>query len=1274
MTRTRPSASAWRVCGAIALACATGPACALTDLAPAPIPFLVAAPVKPNILFLLDDSGSMQWSYLGDEVIPNQYENAVGYRSSLCNKVYYDPQVRYAPPPQADGSSYAQQPFGAASYDGFRADSITVDLGSAFMAWRSSDSEPARPAGYTADCWQGSACKEKSGGLPNRPGAAYYFVYKGDRRERLGDGSEHDHCRDTAYDETAAGSAHWTRVTVGTRTGPGGSDETQNFANWFSYYRTRMLAMKTAVGRAFAQLDGNFRVGFSVTSEPGADASRSGFLRIADFTGAHRRSFYEQLYAVVPTSSTPLRAALSKAGRLYAGRLLTGVDDPVQYSCQQNYAILSTDGYWNTDGESAGFGPLQADGRTAVGNVDAALPRPMYDGSRSSREYRVATVTIGLQRQDTDWSYSGAYDLQVNGQSLMAIQAYIRHSDGADLQEEATRLAGMIARQITQNGYRAFAEQNRIRIIAPSSAGAITATPVVVAETSLPISATAFVGTTDAAQGRNTLADVAAYYFENDLRSPAQGNCGPQGQLCEDNVPVISGRRGGAQQHMVTHTVGLGANGLLRYREDYETAADGDFRRIVDGSLDWPDPIYASGPERIDDLWHAAVNGGGRYFNARTPQALARALAQTMSQIRAANAAASASATSSQEPVAGDNLLFASRYRSLYWDGDLEARRINLADGDVATTVEWSAATKLALRVGRAADQREIYLPPAAGSHGLRRFLWSELDAREQAWFAALCAATAAPGQCAQLNDAEKAQAGGANLVNYLRGQHGYEDRPDNPMRLFRRREQPLGAPVNAQPLYVGPPAFRYADANYAAFRDGVAAGRKRTVYLAANDGMLHAFDADSGEERWAFIPAGVLPQMRRLADIGFGTGFRYLLDGTPVAADICPSAPASTCDASGWRTVLVGGLGAAGREYYALDITDPERPAYLWRFSVAAEPELGFALGRPVIGKRRDGRWVVLIASGYNNVNPGSGRGLLFVLDAGSGEVLARIDTGAGSTAQPAGLAQLNAWVDNVLDNTIDRVIGGDLLGNVWRFDPAGRPPTSGPRAALLAQLVRNGVPQPVTTRPELSLVRSGSQSTAVVSVATGRYLGVSDLEDKSVQSVYTFTDIEAGHGDLRRLPNLVRQQLSATDDAGVREVTRHPVDWRNHAGWYIDFDTRVGSGERVTLDPQQQLGELRLVTNVPDNHACRSNAESWMYALRYLDGSHLPLASSGDALAGRRVGANVMAVGASLMRVGTRLVSVLTDETGKLIPLAGPANGANPAAVRRVSWRELD
>ncbi len=1246
---------------------------ALTDLAQAPIHFLLTAPVKPNLMFILDDSGSMQWSYLGDEVFTHQYQNKVGYRSSLCNKVYYNPQVRYDPPMYADGRSFLPQNFNAAQYDGFRSDSLVIDLGSTFMAWRSTDSDPPTPDGYTADCWQSDYCREQSDGLPNRPGPAYYYVYRGDRPERLGDNSDEDHCKDVDTGNSSNGGRRWTRVQVGQRSGPGNRDERQNFANWFSYYRTRILTMKTAVGRAFAQIDANYRVGFSTISETGTDASSRQFLNIADFGGEHRRRFYERLYGVTPVSSTPLRAALSKAGRLYAGKLLTGANDPVQYSCQRNYTILSTDGYWNADAEFGAFAPLQIDGQTPVGNPDSQLPRPMYDGSQIRREYRVSIVTIGLVRTRADWPYSGTYDLQVGGSSVMAGPAFIMHRDGADTMQEATRLANQIAAQIKLNGYRAFAEKNQIKIVAPSSAGAISITPTLATDSSFIISASPFVGMADAAQGTNTLADVAAYYFETDLRSPALGNCGTRGQLCENNVPVVSGRRGGSHQHMVTHTLGLGASGLLRFREDYETAADGDFRRIVDGTLDWPDPIYALGPERIDDLWHAAVNGGGSYFSARTPESLASALTATVAQIRAATAAASASATSSQEPTVGDNLLFASRYRSQYWDGDLEARKINLADGTVAADIEWSAAAQLARRVDDNSDRRQIYIPPLTAGRGLREFRWDQLSAAEQAWFATPCTKPPGFSQCAPLTAAQRELAGGANLVNYLRGQRGMEDRPDNPLRLYRQRERLLGAPINAQPLYVGPPAFRYADANYADFRDSAAAARRRMVYLATNDGMLHAIDAASGDERWAFIPGGVLPNMARSADVGFAASFRYLLDGAPVAADICPSAPASPCAATDWRTVLIGGLGAAGREYYALDITDPERPAYLWRFSVADDNDLGYALGQPVVTKRPDGRWIVVLTSGYNNVEPGSGRGMLFVLDAASGQLLERIDTGEGSTSEPAGLAQLNAWIDNVLDNTTARLYGGDLLGNVWRVDLGGSPLSASSRSVRLAQLIRNGLPQPVTTRPELSLVRSGGQSLPIVTIGTGRYLGVSDAQDKSVQSIYSFRDTltATGLGDLRSATNLIRQQLSSGEPQ-TRKVSRYPVDWLTDVGWAIDLDTSTGSGERVVLAPQQQLGQLYVVTNVPDSNPCRPQAESWMYVLQYQDGSYIPL--NGEAPAGRRIATTAMVVGSSMIRVGTTLVSVLTDEAGNLIPIAGSASNGGLPTVRRVSWRELD
>ena len=1263
-----------------ALLCAK--ALALTDLAQAPINFLLASPVKPNIYFILDDSGSMQWSFLGDEVIDHGYQNAVGYRSSLCNKIYYNPQVSYPVPVAPDGSPYPQQNFRAASYDGFRSGAVTVDLSTSFMAWRSASSTPTTPAStggvaYAADCTTpAGSCGTTTNGLPNRPESAYYFVYKGSKPDHLGDGTADDQCSDIAYDSGQGGRANWTKVVVGSRSGPGGSDETQNFANWFSYHRTRILTMKTAVGRAFSQLDGNFRIGYSTISESGDSASSAGFLNIDEFSGSHRKDFYDKLYAVMPSGGTPLRGALAKAGRLYAGKLLSGSDDPVQYSCQQNYTLMSTDGYWSTESESGSYGPRQVDGTTDVGSPDTRLPRPMFDGGASARAARMATLTVVPRHTVPDPWYSVLISLKLDGVDLMSSFANILHQPNANTMSEATQLAYWIATRITQQGYRAYPENNLVHIIAPASAGAVSGTPVIESEGSFPYTVTAFTEVTGTGIATNTLADVAAWYFENDLRTPSLGNCGANGSLCDNNVPVAPGQRGGSQQHMVTHTLGLGANGTLRYQDDYETASSGDFHDIVTGKSDWPDPIYSPGAERVDDLWHAAVNGGGRYFSARSPESLARALSSTMAAIRAASGAASASASSSQEPAEGDNLLFSSRYRSLYWDGELEARRILLANGSVSASVEWSAASLLQQHVHAAADDRKIYMPSNQNTNGLKDFLWSAMDAGEQALFAG-CSAAAANrlSQCAQLSDAQKLLAGGANLVNYLRGQFQYEQRPENLQQLFRRREKVLGAAVNAQPLYVGAPAFRYADANYGEYRDSVAAGRAGTVYLAANDGMLHAFDSATGSERWAFMPAGVLAQLYRIADQAFGANFRYLLDGTPVAGDICPSAPAAECKATDWRTILVGGFGAAGREYYALDITDPAQPRLLWRLSADTENELGYAVGKPVITKRRDGTWVVLIASGYNNVNPGDGHGVLFVLNAATGAVLKRIDTGVGSASNPAGLAQLNAWVDNLLDNTAERLYGGDLLGNLWRFDISEPLPSGAAASMQLARFVRNGVAQPITTRPELSLVRVGTQSIPLVSVGTGRYLGTSDVQDKSVQSVYTVRDAltQTGLGDVRSLSSIVRKSLSAGATADERNISDDSVDWLTNDGWYVDLDATPKSGERVTLDPEQQLGMLSVVSNVPDNNACRPNAQSWVYAFNYLNGNVLSSGGEGTRV-GRKVSVSSLIAGTRLVRVGDSIVSILTQDSGQVTAMSQPAGTGTAPAVRRVAWRELE
>lgn len=1255
------------------------PAQAATDLAQAPLNFLISSQSKPNLYFILDDSGSMNMSYMGDEVISYGYEKTVGYRSSRCNKIYYNPAVNYPVPVSADGSPYPLQSFTAARYDGFNAQSVAVNLSVSFTAWRTTATKLPVPANtdtatYRVDCATSAASCVASGSndYPNLAEPAYYFLYRGSYPDKLGDNSALDACRDPA------GSPNWTKVIVSSSSGPNGTDERTNFANWYSYHRTRILTMKTALGRAFRDLDLQFRVGFSTIGESGVSADLAGFLKIADFDVAQKQKFYTKLYSVDPAASTPLRAALSKAGRLYAGKLLSDADDPIRYSCQQNYTILSTDGYWNTSGETGRYGPLQIDGQTYVGDQDRTLARPMNDGTADGNPdagtLRAAKLVLTPLLNSTAGNMI-LDSIKVNDVEVLASWGGLYTT--RDLQADTSRFGFEMEARVGRQGYRAVAQGTVVYLIAPATANP-TQAPVVQVRGAISVAAEPFVQVRRDTRLANTLADVAAYYFQTDLRQPALANCGTGRDVCTNNVPVPPGAPGGSHQHMVTHTVGLGAAGSLRYQEDYAEAATGDFRDIVDGRRGWPDPMFSNGPERIDDLWHAAVNGGGRYFSATSPESLAKALSATMANVRAASGAAAAAAASNQEPAEGDNLLFATRYRSIYWDGEVEARRINLSNGSVSATLEWSAAKQLDARVSASADTRLIWMQATSDARTLKRFEWDKLDASERNYFSQACSAQPLLSQCANLTDAERSLLTGERLLNYLRGQRGFEDRLDSSVRLFRRRDHVLGAPASAQPVYVGRPAFRYADDNYGGYRDEQQINRKGMVYVAANDGMLHAFDAATGAEDWAFVPAGVLPDLRRFADLKFGQQFSYLLDGTPVAADICPGAAPVACTASSWRTILVGGLGAAGREFYALDITDPAHPSALWRFNAGMDADLGYALGRPLITKRADGRWIALLTSGYNNVRPGSGKGFLFVLDAYTGELLNKIDTGAGSTSEPSGLAQINGWVESMLDNTTTRIYGADLLGNVWRFDIDDLFPPAGRDAVLLAQLIRDNKAQAVTTRPELSELRIGTQRIPIVSIGTGSYLGLSDASDKSVQSIYSFKDelLATGHGDVRSV--LVRQTLAATDDGNSRTVTAHALDWTSteKAGWYMDLVVGEASGnangERVTLDPDQQLGVLRFVTNVPDSTACRPGASSWLYEFDYLTGSYLPLAKNG--VLARKISGSTLSAGARTLKLGEQTVTLLTDEAGNLSNLQGLGAAAPTNAVRRVSWRELD
>lgn len=1030
------------------------------------------------------------------------------------------------------------------------------------------------------------------------------------------------------------------------------SEEMTNFANWWTYYRTRMQMMKSASSNAFSVLDrdtdvasgvSRFRVGFMTIN----NSTNSDFLNLGEFAGTQKGSWYAKLTGASPNGSTPLRAALSKAGRLYAGlyngRSLNGVTvtDPLQYSCQQNYTILSTDGFWN---ESSGYTKLN--GSTTVGNQDGSQPRPLYDGTNTS----------------------------------------------------------------------------------------------------------------------NTLADVATYYYETDLRDDsagtATGTCvGPTippsttpNNLCVNNVPPF-GRDVATTQHMTTFTLGLGAQGQMVFSPSYWNDTSGDFHDIKvgttaapssgicswqsggSGACNWPVPT-SNAITTIDDLWHAAINGRGSYYSATDPEGLVTGLASTLDTITntPTPGTAAAAATSSPNMTGSDNYVYSSSYTSVQWHGELVRQQIDNAGnlssqqwsamrlldcatspwrasfayvaGDVyqyagacyvVTTAHTSSATSgnpdaanATMIQGAAPATRRIYIPGSLG-RSLTAFAWDNLSATQRGYFtkpsiAGLTQFCASGGNClssTQQTNTTIATGGAAGeaLVRYLAGERTYEG------SYFRQRTHVLGDIVSSEQRYYAAPSFIYTDPGYHDFKLAQAS-RAATLYVGANDGMLHAFNGVSGQERWAYIPQLVLPEIYKLADTNYNLHHQYFVDGSPVVGDVCPNAPSSTCSGGQWKTIVVGSLNRGGRGYFALDVTDPDNPAALWEFTDA---NLGYSYGNPVITKLKDGTWVTIFSSGYNNAD---GVGRLYIVNAMSGSLIRSISTGVGLAGSPSGLGGIVGHALSPLtNNTTVAVYGGDVLGNVWRFDINNDLGASGYDAQLLATLRDSaGNVQPITAAPTI-ITYDGAR---IVLVGTGRFLGTTDIADTRTQSFYAIKDQlgSATYGSIRSAATgFVAQTLTVGScPAGavnpfcaagqaVRVTSSNAVDWKTQNGWYFDFTT---GGERVTTTPELQLGTLLFTTITPQAataNACgqeTGNSASFIYAIDFVTGSAVPGSGS---VGGVSLG-NGLATAPTIFKLPDGSVKALVrvsvgvqtgTDMGSSRVITPPVRPALPTAARRVTWREM-
>jgi type IV pilus assembly protein PilY1 len=298
----------------------------------------------------------------------------------------------------------------------------------------------------------------------------------------------------------------------------------------------------------------------------------------------------------------------------------------------------------------------------------------------------------------------------------------------------------------------------------------------------------------------------------------------------------------------------------------------------------------------------------------------------------------------------------------------------------------------------------------------------------------------------------------GQSRLNYLRGDRSLEG------TTFRTRSKLLGDIINSSVVYAGKPATGYTENSYSTFYS-TNASRTAAVYVGANDGMLHAFNASTGAELFGYIPSWMATKLSALTGASYANNHQSYVDGLPAVGEACVGAShtlsATTCT---WKSVLVSGTGAGGQGVFALDVTDPtafSASKVMWEFTNTDDNDLGYVVGQPQILKMVTSapgatsttyRWFAVVASGVDNyVTDANGRfsstgkpalfflaldkavGAAWTLGTNYYKVSLPLDTTLAASKAP-GVTNFTALYDAA--GAANRIFVGDLHGKLWKFD----------------------------------------------------------------------------------------------------------------------------------------------------------------------------------------------------------------------------------------------
>ena len=728
---------------------------------------------------------------------------------------------------------------------------------------------------------------------------------------------------------------------------------------------------------------------------------------------------------------------------------------------------------------------------------------------------------------------------------------------------------------------------------------------------------------------QETLSDLAFYYWSTDLQAGLENGPNTPATATDPEVrkgvqPII--RKGNVEnvggvlldpywnprndpatwQHITQYTIGFGDGattwaGNPRFdnsvdaqgnftNNNYGTVANG-YAALVAGTpgVVWPNVI--GGTARTSELWHMALNGRGKFFPARSAGALSSAFNEILDNIKADTSKPKVSIATTSSTLRNGSTAFVAGYNGEGWNGNVASRAVS-SDGTVSAADIWDTATKLdddSLTNSNPATRLIL----TTNDVGPVTFSYANLSAAQKAIFDGTGGLT------------------GDHAVDFIRGSHA-DEQSATPVGPFRIRTKTVGTSppvvsptrqgdiVNSNIWLAGQPSSNYRDASYRSFRNSA---RTPVIYVGGNDGMLHGFNATSGaeggKELLAYVPKGVIANLPKLTVPAYGdnstgstTTHLYYVDGTPFAGDV---------NNGGWKTYLAGTLGAGGKGYFILNVTNPSnftaanattlvKADNTYTNTDNTDPDIGNIFGDPALDLSNNsqalqfanlngGGSALILGNGYNSTN---GQAALLVHNLSTNNVTKVFVGSAGnnglSTPRP---------IDINGDGKPDVVYAGDLQGNLWKFDFTSGVPSSG------TKIYTTPNNRPIVTAPVWVPHPDGG---IMLGFGTGQNLTLADRSDKTTQyTLYGIWDkgtisINSSNGAITLgattpfsgTGTLVEKTI-VSNSSGFRLTSNSAVNYKapsNKRGWYLDLPL----GERSLFNPSSFVGSLVFIpTTVP-------------------------------------------------------------------------------------------